>query len=219
METQAAPPPPRPASQAAPSRATIARLITLLVDDADLAKVEEEFRLDPVLSYRLLRFVNSAASGFLREITSYRQAITVLGYHQLHKWMVVLLVTAQESGARSEVVKSSLIRGRFLELVGVAHFGKGRADDMFMVGVFSRLGEILGSTQEAALEPLSLGDEIRAALLQHAGFYGQTLRLAEAIEAADEPAVDAMVEALSIDFQIVYDSYNAACDWADSLPV
>jgi len=179
----------------APMRTAVYRLLELLKRDAGLPETEEEFRKDPVLSYRLLSFVNSAANGFLKEIKNYRQPITILGYQQLHQWMVVLLVTADASAARPEVIKSALIRGRFLELVGKAHFSREQSDDMFMVGVFSRLDEILGVPMDQAIAPLNVTEAVRAALIDREGFHGHVLRLAEGLEAADEAAVDTWIAA------------------------
>jgi EAL and modified HD-GYP domain-containing signal transduction protein len=200
-------------------RTAVVRLMNLLKTDAELGEIDEEFRKDPVLSYRLLRFVNSAANGFLKEIKSYRQAITILGYQQLHQWMVVMLVTSDASLSRPEVIKSALVRGRFLELVGKAHFSREQSDDMFMVGVFSRLDEILGVPMEEAIAPLSVTEAVRAALIDREGFHGHVLRLAEALEAADEMVVDTWIATNVIDLQVVYDSYTAAIDWVEKLPL
>jgi EAL and modified HD-GYP domain-containing signal transduction protein len=204
---------------AAPYRHVVVQLLNLLKANADLPEVEQEFRKDPVLSYKLLRFVNSAASGFQKEINSFRQAITILGYHQLYRWMIVLLVTADAHRHRPDLVQSALTRARFLELVGMHHFDRKRADDMFIVGAFSRLAEILELPADEALRPLGLSEEIRGGLVEYRGFHGAVLRLAEAIEAADEAQLDEWIEKTQVEFQIVYDSYNAAIDWVAQLPL
>ncbi len=203
----------------APMRIAVIQLLNLLKSDADIPEIEEEFRKDPILSYKLLRFVNSAANGFLKEVRSYRQAITILGYQQLHQWMVVVLVTAEDSASNPAAIRSALVRGRFLELVGKAHFSQERSDDMFMVGVFSRLDEILRVPMEQAIAPLNVTDTVRSALIGREGFHGQVLRLAEGLEAADEAIVDQWIEANVIDLQIIYDSYTAAIDWVEKLPL
>jgi EAL and modified HD-GYP domain-containing signal transduction protein len=203
----------------APFRHVVVQLLNLLKSDADMSAVEEELRKDPVLSYKLLRFVNSAANGFQKEISSFRQAITILGYHQLYRWMIVLLVTADSRCLRPELVRSALTRARFLELVGMHHFDRKRADDMFIVGAFSRLADILETPAEVALQPLGLSEEIRAGLIEYRGFHGSVLRLAEAIEAADEASLDEWIDRTQVEFQVVYDSYNAAIDWVARLPI
>jgi EAL and modified HD-GYP domain-containing signal transduction protein len=203
----------------APMRTSVVRLLSLLRNNAEIATVEEEFRRDPVLAYKLLRFVNSAAGGFAKEITSFRQAITVMGYQQLHRWMVVMLVAADERPGRSEMVKAALVRGRFMELVGESHLRDSGAQDMFMVGVLSRVDEILGVPMEYALSQVKVADEVRAALLRREGFYGRVLKLAEALEVVDEVAVDTWISTNVIDLQLLCDSYGEATDWVALLPV
>lgn len=219
LDFTVAPPVKRPPSPA-PMRASVVRLMQLLRNGADLVEVEAEFRADPVLSYKLLRFMNSAASGFTREVASFRQAITVLGYQQLHRWMVVLLIAADHRPGRSAVVKAALVRGRFLELVGEAKLGdSGSVRDMFMVGVLSCLDEVLGLPLRHVIAPLNLPEVVRLALLEREGFHGSVLELAEALEAADEEAVDDWIAKGGMDVQLLCDCYSAAIDWVDSLPL
>lgn len=208
-----------PPAGVAPLRASVLRVLHLLRNNAELTEVEEEFRNDPVLSYRLLKFVNSAANGFAREIASFRQAITVIGYQQLYRWMVVLLVAADDRPERAQVVKAALLRGRFLELVGERHLrGKG-AQDLFMVGVLSRLDEVLGIPMQRVLAPLNVSEEVRLALIERKGFYAHLLELAEALEAVDEVAVDTWISVNVIDLGLLSESYSRASDWVDALPL
>jgi len=45
------------------------------------------------------------------------------------------------------------------------------------------------------------------------------LRLAEGLEAADELVVDTWIATNVVDLQVVYDSYTAAIDWVEKLPL
>jgi EAL and modified HD-GYP domain-containing signal transduction protein len=63
----------------APSYTLIIRLLNLVRAEADLPDLERELKQDIALSYRLLRYINSAGMGFPSQITSYRQAVTILG--------------------------------------------------------------------------------------------------------------------------------------------
>ena len=129
----------------APSAATVVRLLNLLKSDADLLEVERELKREPVLSYRLLRFVNSASAGFHKSISSFRQAVVILGYHQLHRWLAVLLVTTAKNGDRTGPYVP-LWCASFMETLAMGQsITLTLADQCFMVGVFSRLDELLGS--------------------------------------------------------------------------
>lgn len=204
-------------AQAAPSYPRIVRLMNLVRSEAELPQIEDELKADPVISYRLLRYVNSAAIGFPRRIRSFRQVVTVLGYHQLYRWLTVLLVTADQRAERSAAGLNAIIRGRFMELIGKVHFGKPQADDLFVVGVFSLLDVLFGESMEALLQPLDIGDAMRDALLRRDGPYMPLLLLAEAIEKADETRIDTIHRGLRIDIETVHDTYSDALAWAEKL--
>lgn len=203
--------------QATPSYPRIVRIMNLVRREAEIPEIEDELKADPVISYRLMRYINSAAMGFPREIKSFRQVITILGYHQLYRWLTMLLVTADQRAGRSAAGLNAIIRGRFMELVGKVHFGKPQADDLFVVGVFSLLEELFGEPMEKLLEPLNISATIREALLKRDGPYMPLLLLAEAIEKADEARIDTLHRGLSINIETVHDTYSDALAWAEKI--
>lgn len=204
----------------APSAATVVRLLNMLKSDADLLEVERELKREPVLSYRLLRFVNSASAGFHKSISSFRQAVVILGYHQLHRWLAVLLVTTAKNGDRTEAVRSSLVRASFMETLAMGQsITLTLADQCFMVGVFSRLDELLGQPLASALAPLNLAPEIRVSLVERSGNAGALLELAIAMESGDESRIAEWLAKTKVSAQLAEQSYESAIAWADSLPV
>ncbi|UGA36612.1 HDOD domain-containing protein [Chromobacterium haemolyticum] len=81
-----------------PSFRNTLELLNLLRLDADIRDVEQVLKRDLALSYKLLRYVNSAAAGLNTSISSFSHAVTVLGYQKLYRWLTLLLVTASEEG-------------------------------------------------------------------------------------------------------------------------
>jgi len=191
--------------------------MNLVNKEVEIAEIEDEIKADPVISYRLMTYVNSATMGFPREIKSVRQVITILGYHQLYRWLTMLLVTADQRAGRSVTGMNAIIRGRFMELLGKVHFGKPQADDLFVVGAFSLLDVLFDEPMEKLLQPLNIADSMRDALLKRDGPYMPLLLLAEAIEKADESRIDTIHQALGITIETVYDAYTEAFAWAEQL--
>jgi EAL and modified HD-GYP domain-containing signal transduction protein len=203
------------ARRAVPSYPQIVRIMNLVRREEDIAEIEDQLKSDPVISYRLMTYINSAAMGFPREIKSFRQVITILGYHQLYRWLIMLLVTADQRAGRSVTGMNAIIRGRFMELLGKVHFGKPQADDLFVVGVFSLLDVLFDKPMEVLLEPLNIAATMREALVKRDGPYMPLLLLAEAIEKSDEARIDTIHRGLGIDIETVYDTYADALAWAD----
>ncbi|MEP7381240.1 MAG: HDOD domain-containing protein [Gemmatimonadota bacterium] len=194
---------------------TILRLMNLLRDpDTTDAALEDAFRTDVSLTYKLLRTVNSASMGG-RGIESIRHAVRMVGRGELHKWLSLLLVTsvAGKGGTDAELVRIAIQRARLCE--NVARQGRDRrsAEALFMVGLFSMLDVILKIPLGEVLHRIDLTDEVRRALLARSGPYAPTLSMVEAYERGSWAAVDSESQLLGIDPCILGDLYLEAVRW------
>lgn len=194
---------------------TILRLMNLLRDPntTDVA-LEEAFRGDVSLTYKLLRTVNSASMGG-RGIESIRHAVRMVGRGELHKWLSLLLVTsvAGRGGTDAELVRLAIQRARFCETVALQGRDRRSAEALFMVGLFSLLDAILKVPLHEVLHRIDLADEVRRALLARSGPYAPTLALVEAYERASWPVVAAESETLGVDASVLGDLYFEAVRW------
>lgn len=182
--------PTQPSAAQAASRTQALRLVQLVQADADTRELEEAFRADVALSYHLLRLVNSLAVGGSREITSFSQAILMLGRQQLRRWLNLMLFAARADDPRSGMLMPHVAcRARLIELLArEVGLDKTRQDQGFLCGMFSLLGTLFGLPSGEVLAPLNLGEDVKAALLHHEGELGRLLALAERGEAGDEEA-------------------------------
>lgn len=201
----------------APSYALIIRILNLVRNEADLPVVEKELKQDIALSYRLMRYINSAGMGFPSQITSYRQAVTILGYHELYRWLTLLLLTADPNPAHNTVVKASIVRGRFMELVGKLRFQRTQADDLFVIGIFSQLDQLLEQPMDTILEVIRISDDMRDALLHRTGTYGELLALAEALEDSNDDSRGSIEGRLGLEPPAVDEAFQTAQTWAASV--
>lgn len=176
--------------------------------------IEESFRRDVGLSYRLLRMVNSAAMGG-RGVWSIGHAMRLLGREVLHRWVTLLLLSSvQEGGVQAELTYTSLLRARLCELLAVPAGMRPAAGPLFLVGVFSLLDLILGSPMEDVVARLELDEEVSAALLRREGFSGAVLALVEAYESGRWGDVAALAGHLGIATATLAEAYRSAVGWA-----
>ncbi|UUZ47948.1 HDOD domain-containing protein [Massilia sp. B-10] len=92
------------------------QLAALIASDAHTHDIEALLRKDPTLSYHLLRLVNTLGMGVGRKITSFSQAILILGRQQLRRWVNLMLFAAREGDPRSTMLLARVaVRGRLLE--------------------------------------------------------------------------------------------------------
>lgn len=180
------------------SRALALRLAQLVAVDAETREIEEVFRLEPTLSYHLLRLVNSPGVGVGRHITSFAQAILILGRNQLRRWLNLLLFAARKDDPRAPMLMArATVRARTLELLArEAGYDREGQERAFMAGMFSLLGMMFGMPLVEVLQPLRLDPALLAALLRREGELGDLIAAVEACEQGDAAQLRARLATL-----------------------
>jgi EAL and modified HD-GYP domain-containing signal transduction protein len=197
-------PPAKAVGAQAASRALALQLVQLVSADADTHEIEAVLRQDPTLSYHLLRLVNSLGMGTGRRVTSFSQAILILGRSQLRRWLNLMLFSSREGDPRSAMLLSRVaVRARSMELLSKAlGEDKHHQEQAFMVGMFSLLGVLFGMPLEDVLKPLIISESVQQALLSHDGEMGQLLCVVESAEREEYDALTGCLAALQIDIAV-----------------
>ena len=193
-------PPAKPAAAQAASRALALRLVQLVVADADARDIEDVLRQDPALSYHLLRLVNSPGMGATRRITSFSQAIMILGRQQLRRWLNLMLFSARPDEPRSAMLLAQvMVRARSMELLAKdAGLDRAAQEMAFMAGLFSMLGILFGLPLPEVLKPLEISEVLVQALLHRAGPLGNFLAALECAEQCDVAGLVARLDGLQL---------------------
>ena len=143
-------------------------------------ELEKAIALDPGLSLRLLRFVNSAAFSLRHQIKSVRQAIVLLGPRTVRQWAMLLLLSGIDE-KRGPLLITALSRGRTCEAIA-RRLGADDAEAYFFTGMLSVVDALLDQPMDEAIRDLPLSEDVVAALVDRAGGKGRTLTMAEACE-------------------------------------
>ncbi|RZI42116.1 HDOD domain-containing protein [Herbaspirillum sp. HC18] len=199
-----------------PAQAMILQLMDMVRRNADIKQLESVLKRDAALSYKLLRYINSAGFGLGCEIQSLKHAVTMLGYSPLYRWLALLLATATTTGYSPVLMQTAVIRGRFAELLGSTFLPKNEAENLFVAGMFSLLDKLLGVPMEDVLEKIQLSESVTQALLSREGIYGPFLALAEACE-LNSPKLESMAVSLCISAKQVNQAQMSALAWAQTL--
>ena len=201
-----------------PTQDSILALLTLLRQHASTAAMEAVLKKDAGLAFNLMRLINAAGLGAGHEITSFHQAIGMLGTSKLVRWATLLLTCSRSGGMPSSVGHTAVVRGRLMELLALASGQPQQvADQAFMVGIFSLLENLLGMSMASALKLLNVPPAVQQALLEHQGLLGQLLELAQSCE-SDSSTVSGLVAAralhLGLDSEQVRAAQRQAGAWA-----
>jgi EAL and modified HD-GYP domain-containing signal transduction protein len=177
----------------APSRLAVLRLLGALQDpNVQLSDLATLLSQDVSLTYRLLRYINSAFFGMRREVTSISHALALLGLRNVKRWATVMMLADVDHRPR-ELLTTALVRARFCELAG-PYFRQADGDQLFTLGLFSVLDALMDTPMTKALRPLPLPEEMVGALTLRTGPQGRVLACALAAERG-ERCQDVPVEA------------------------
>ncbi len=169
-----------------PAKLRLLKILSLIVQDADTRELEELFKQEAKLSYNLLRLVNSVSLGVTTRISSFGQAITLLGRRQLQRWLQLLIYAHQfsEEQQPNPLMQQAALRGALMERLAMAA-APDKAEDRdfrdcaYMVGAFSLLNILLHLSMSDILAALPLTEEVQGALAAHAGQLGHLLAILE----------------------------------------
>ncbi len=164
------------------SRKRLMTLLGMLARDADTREIEAMLKQDPALSYHVLKLANSAVFAHSTPITSFSQAISVLGRRQLQRWLQLLLYARQApDGVANPLLPVAALRAAQMESLCKARGGEREEQDLaFMTGVFSLLDLLFALPMAEIVGALSLPPMAASALLKREGPFGELLALIEA---------------------------------------
>ncbi|MEI6126799.1 MAG: HDOD domain-containing protein [Pseudomonadota bacterium] len=131
----------------------------------EFEKLEEIIKRDVSLSYKLLRFINSAFFKFSIKVESIKHALFLLGLKEIKKWASVLALSGMGFDKPQELLMVSLIRARFCETLAEKIGQQSRTSDFFITGLFSVIDALIDRPMQEILVDLPIADDIKQALL------------------------------------------------------
>ncbi len=157
------------------SRLAAMRLIVKLnAAEVNVDELQKTISEDVTLTYKLLRYINSAMHSLARNVTSIRHAIMLVGQEKIRTWASLILLSSVEGKAR-DLVLTGAVRGRMCEDLAMT-LGLPNPDRMFLVGLLSVLDGLLDQPMEEILASVPLDPPITDALRCQKGALGAVLR-------------------------------------------
>jgi c-di-GMP-related signal transduction protein len=188
-------------------------LAALCRTEFDFDEVEGIIRVDPALSYRLLRVLNSYSFGFNTEVRSIRHALLLLGQGEFRKWGIVTTFCQAATSKPDQLMVTALCRARCCELLA-PRLGCS-SDEFFLAGLISLLDAILDIPRSELLQHLPVSASIHEALTKEGHAFADALALVMAYESGLFENCNSIRERLSLNegdlARIYFDSVN----WAE----
>ncbi len=185
-------------------------------EELDYTRIQKVVSEDVALSFKLMRYANSALFARESEIHTIDHAVVILGESGLRHWAALAALPVLAKDKPGELIMHSLLRARFcervLQLASVARHPLG-----FLMGLFSLLDALVDLPLPEALEQVNLAPELRGALLGTAPAddpFRSVFDMVCHYEAADWDAVHAGAVKLGIEASAVASAYGASVLWA-----
>ncbi len=185
--------------------------------DFNLEKIEKIILPDVSLSYKLLRYINSAYYYLLNEVTSIKHALVYLGESGVRQF-VSLVATSQLSADKPyELIRTSITRARLCELLADCSDRNYDSSEMFLMGLFSLLGAMLDMPMAEIMERLPLPVDIKKALVDQSGPFYPYLATIVAYENGDWQSCQNLLETISVSPKEMLQAYMDSLTWTDTL--
>lgn len=203
--------------QLAANQLLILEMMQMVQHNATMTKIETHFKKDPALTFKLLQLLSSPPFRRATPTTTIRQAVAVLGYRSLYRWLAVLLSNSNATNASPFLIQAALTRARFCELLG-ADLSESDRENLFMAGLLSAFELLLGIPMDKVLSHLAMPDAISEAILHCKGPYGAYLALALTCE-VDAKEAARLASELSLESKGVNLAHLDAIAWTQALDI
>ncbi len=177
-----------------------------------LAEIVEK---DAQMAYRLMRIIHSRAGDDL--VYSIKKALTYIGLKELERWINVLMIQDLGGEKPRELMKLSLMRTKFSELIAAHSVFKNRKYEASMLGLFSTIDAMLDVSMEEAMSKVALPKTISDALVSFSGKLSPVYKLLLAYEQADFNEADELSKALDMKSEALFEYYKGSVKWADEM--
>ncbi len=166
--------------------------------DPSFSHIASIIQGDLGLSLKLLKLANSVYYGARYEIKSILHALSFIGSNELYQWISIMMLKDYTDIENAELIKLSLIRAKFMELLSMELYPKDNANDYFFTGMFSFIDVLLNQDMEKVLGGLPLASSVKQALLGEENTQRKLLSCVIAYETAsmDEAEQQEIVSAI-----------------------
>ncbi|MBW1951389.1 MAG: HDOD domain-containing protein, partial [Deltaproteobacteria bacterium] len=186
-------------------------------EDFGFRELEKLISRDVSVSYKLMRYINSAYYRRIQEISSIHQAIVMLGERGIRHFISLIVMAKLASDKPTELLRTSIIRARFCELLGKDGNAELDVSELFTLGLFSLIDAILDDTMENLMSRLPLSAEIKQALVSREGRLADYLELVASYETGDWETFSRIVQGVRVNEEKIPEYYIDAVSWADTL--
>lgn len=143
--------------------------------------------------------------------------LTRMGFIELERWFSVLMLQDLSLKKPEELIKLSLVRSKFGELIAQNSNLYERRHEISLMCLFSVLDAMLDMPMQKALEDLHMSEDIKEALVHQNGILSPICDIINYYETGEGISVSESSEKLDIDDGDLLSWYIESIEWADNI--
>lgn len=183
--------------------------------EPDFGKIEGIIKRDVSMAYKLLKYINSAAYGFRKRISSIRHALVMLGIAEVKKWISLIALRGMIDDKPDEIMTSSVIRAKFGELLAPMIGYKEQSAEIFLMGMFSMIDAIVDRPMSEVVSELPISEEIKMALMGERNHYRDVYELILSYEKGDWDELSRFVNRFRLNEIEIPRLYYDSLEWVN----
>jgi EAL and modified HD-GYP domain-containing signal transduction protein len=147
-------------------KVNLIRLISLVSKEKlDFPRLSQMIRDDVSISFRLLKFINSAYYQRKTPIDSVKDAIILMGEREIRQFILLIASAGLAEGKPQEIITTSIMTGRMCELLGKDIKTEFLDEELFTIGLFRSIDAMLDMPMAQILKDLPFRPQIKDGLM------------------------------------------------------
>jgi len=179
-------------------------------ENPDFDDISHIVERDISLSYNLLKLINSTVFYKKNKIISIKQALVMLGFKEIRKWISLLILRDANKEKPDEIMKGAIIRGKIAELLSIKLGLSNRKSEAFLMGMFSLIDVIMDMTIDDLINDLPLNDDVKRALLGEDNIFRDILNIITFYEKGQWNDILKYQNKYNLTSKYIFDSYIEA---------
>lgn len=182
-----------------PNEHNLVKILHGLQSENEIEEIEKLFKYTPELTFRMLKLLNSVSFGVPTKINSIKQAIVLLGYDTIYKWLLTLAFAGKstENLIKNPILELAVIKGKAMEdLCVLAGYTPSIAGKAYLSGIISLIPAVLQQPLESVLKLINIDENIYNALSGKTGVLRSMLDIMDAFFASDYLKIEYILSGL-----------------------
>lgn len=180
--------------------------------EPSFSKLANIIETDVDMAYKVLRLINQHKNE--NEVESIRKAITKIGLIEMERWVHVLMLQDIATKKPSELIRLSLVRSKFGELLAERSKLKNRKYEVSLMFLFSFLDAMMDQKMEEALEGVAVSEDTKEVLIYQSGPLKPICQVVYSYEMGNWEDMNKAAKSIGIEKRKIFMCYLEAIKWA-----